>query len=100
MEKKFKKGNEANYEIELTITAAEQDEAKALLLKHFQKDFEMAGFRKGQAPIDVVEKNTKPEYLTMGIYEHLINKGLQELLKEHEELKLIGEPYDFKQEKK
>ncbi len=100
MEKKFKKGTEANYEIELTITAAEQAEAKELMLKHFQKDFEMAGFRKGMAPLDVVEKNTKPEYLTMGIYEHLINKGLQELVQEHSELKLIGEPYELKEDKK
>jgi trigger factor len=60
----------------------------------------MAGFRKGQAPIEVVEKNTKPEYLTMGIYEHLVNRGLQELIKENPELRLIGEPYDFKQEQK
>ena len=74
MEKKFKKGPHANYEIELTITTAEQDEAKETILKHFQKDFEMAGFRKGMAPLDAVEKNTKPEYLTMGILEHLINK--------------------------
>lgn len=100
MEKKFKKWPHANYEIEITVTQAEQDEAKATILKHFQKDFEMAGFRKGMAPLDAVEKNTKPEYLTMGILEHLINKGLQELIKENDTLKLIGEPYDFKQEKK
>ena len=100
MEKKFKKGPHANYEIEITISSAEQEEAKATILKHFQKDFEMAGFRKGMAPLETVEKNTKPEYIQMGIYEHLINKGLQELITEHQELKLIGEPYDFKQEKK
>ena len=46
MEKKFKKGPHANYEIEITISQAEQEEAKATILKHFQKDFEMAGFRK------------------------------------------------------
>ncbi|MCX6823299.1 MAG: trigger factor [candidate division SR1 bacterium] len=100
MEKKFKKGPHANYEIEITISSAEQEEAKATILKHFQKDFEMPGFRKGMAPLDAVEKNTKPEYIQMGIYEHLINKGLQELIKDNDELKLIGEPYDFKQEKK
>lgn len=99
MEKKFKKGPSANYEIEITISQAEQDEAKDIILKHFQKDFEMAGFRKGMAPLDAVEKNTKPEYIQMGIYEHLINKGLQELIKDNPELKLIGEPYDFKQTK-
>lgn len=100
MEKKFKKWSNANYEIEITITSSEQSDAKAIILKHFQKDFEMAGFRKGMAPLDIVEKNTKAEYLQMGIYEHLINKWLQELIQEHPELKLIGEPYDFKQEKK
>ena len=100
MEKKFKKGPHANYEIEIIISPAEQEEAKATILKHFQKDFEMAGFRKGMAPLETVEKNTKPEYIQMGIYEHLINKWLQELIKDNAELKLIGEPYDFKQEKK
>ena len=100
MEKKFKKGPHANYEIEITISSTEQEEAKATILKHFQKDFEMAGFRKGMAPLETVEKNTKPEYIQMGIYEHLINRGLQELIKDNAELKLIGEPYDFKQEKK
>jgi trigger factor len=100
MEKKIKKGNQANYEIEIIVTSAEQDEAKQVMLKQFQKDFEMTGFRKGFAPLDVVEKNTKPEYLTMGIYEHLINKGLQEILKENEKMRFIGEPYDLKQEQK
>ena len=36
----------------------------------------------------------------MGIYEHLINKGLQEILKENENMRFIGEPYDLKQEQK
>ncbi len=100
MEKTFKKGDHANYDITLTFSTAEQDEAKENMLKQFQKDFEMAGFRKGFAPLDVVEKNTKPEYLAMGIYEHLINKGLQALIKENEKLRLIGEPYDLKEEHK
>ncbi len=97
MEKKFKKWHHANYEIEIIVSKTEENEAKDLILKHFQKDFEMAGFRKWQAPLDIVEKNTKPEYIQMAIYEHLINKGLQELIKDHPELKLIGEPYNFKQ---
>lgn len=48
----------------------------------------------------MVEKNVKPEYISIGAYEKLINIGLQELLKEQPDLKLIGEPYDLKQEKK
>jgi trigger factor len=70
------------------------------MLKEFQKDYEAPGFRKGAAPLDMVEKNVKPEYIEIGAYEKLINSGLQEILKEQPELKLIGEPYDLKQEKK
>lgn len=100
MEKKVKKGAHANYDIQLTITKKEFEDAKLLMLKEFQKDYEAPGFRKGAAPLDMVEKNVKPEYIDMGAYEKLINMWLQELLKEQPELKLIGEPYDFKQEKK
>ena len=100
MEKKVKKGAHANYDIQLTITKKEFEDAKLLMLKEFQKDYEAPGFRKWAAPLDMVEKNVKPEYISMGAYEKLINMWLQELLKEQPELKLIGEPYDFKQEKK
>ena len=100
MEKKVKKGTHANYDIQLVITAKEYEDAKLIILKEFQKDYEAPGFRKGAAPLDMVEKNIKPEYISIGIYEKLINIGLQEILKEQPELKLIGEPYDLKQEKK
>ena len=100
MEKKVQKGQHANYEIQLTITSKEYEDAKLIMLKEFQKDYEAPGFRKWTAPLDMVEKNIKPEYLSIGAYEKLINIGLQELLKEQPDLKLIGEPYDLKQEKK
>jgi len=70
------------------------------MLKEFQKDYEAPGFRKGSAPLDMVEKNVQPEYISIGAYEKLINIWLQEILKEQPELKLIGEPYDLKQEQK
>ena len=100
MEKQVKKWAHANYEIQLTITAKEFEDAKLIMLKEFQKDYEAAGFRKGSAPLDMVEKNIKPEYIAIGAYEKLINIGLQELLKEQPDIKLIGEPYDLKQEQK
>jgi len=100
MEKKIQKGQHANYEIQLTVTPKEYEDAKLIMLKEFQKDYEMPGFRKGAVPWDMVEKNVKPEALSIGAYEKLINTGLQELLKEQPELKLIGEPYDLKQEEK
>ncbi len=100
MEKKVTKGAHANYDIQLTISNKEYEDAKLIMLKEFQKDYEAPWFRKGSAPLDMVEKNIKPEYLTIGIYEKLINKGLQELLKEQPDLKLIGEPYDLKPQQK
>lgn len=100
MEKKIKKWTHANYDIQLVITPKEYDDAKLIILKEFQKDYEAPGFRKGAAPLDMVEKNVKPEYIEVGAFEKLINIGLQEILKEQPELKLIGEPYDLKQEKK
>lgn len=100
MEKTVKKWAHANYDIQLIITAKEYEDAKLIMLKEFQKDYEAPGFRKGAAPLDMVEKNIKPEYISIGAYEKLINKGLQEILKEQPDLKLIGEPYDLKQEQK
>ena len=100
MEKKVKKWAHANYDIQLTITPKEYEDAKLIMLQEFQKDYEAPGFRKGSAPLDMVEKNVKPEYISIGAYEKLINIWLQEILKEQPDLKLIGEPYDLKQEKK
>jgi FKBP-type peptidyl-prolyl cis-trans isomerase (trigger factor) len=73
MEKSVKKGTHANYEIQLTITPKEHEDAKIIILKEFQKDYEAPGFRKGSAPLDMVEKNVQPEYISMGAYEKLIN---------------------------
>ena len=99
MEKHVKKWAHANYDIQLTITAKEYEDAKLIMLKEFQKDYEAPGFRKWSAPLDMVEKGIKPEYISIGAYEKLINIWLQEILKEQPDIKLIGEPYDLKQEK-
>ena len=100
MEKQIKKWAHANYDIQLTITEKEFEDAKLIILKEFQKDYEAPGFRKGWAPLDMVEKNIKPEYISIWAYEKIINIGLQEIIKEQPDLKLIGEPYDLKQEQK
>ena len=100
MEKHVKKWAHANYDIQLIITQKEFEDAKLIMVKEFQKDYEAPWFRKGSAPLDMVEKNVKPEYISVWAYEKLINIGLQEVLKEQPEIKLIGEPYDLKQEKK
>ena len=100
MKTSLKKGSGSFYDIELILEAKDQDSAKANVLKEFQKDLQLPGFRKGFVPMHLVEENIKPEYFTMGVFEDLVNKGLQTLLKANPTLRFIGEPYDLKQDKK
>ncbi|MEI6672605.1 MAG: trigger factor [bacterium] len=51
--------------MQLTITEKEFEDAKLTMIKEFQKDYEAPGFRKGTAPLDMVEKNIKPEYVSV-----------------------------------
>lgn len=100
MKTSLKKGTGAFYDIELVLEAKDQDGAKVVALKEFQKDLQLPGFRKGFVPMHLVEEHIQPEYLTMGVFENLVNTGLQTLLKANPELRFIGEPYDLKQDKK
>jgi len=97
MQKKIKKLEQSNYEIELITDKQDMDKAQEQVIKHFQKDFEFQWFRKGSVPIDIVKKNIKPEYLTIWAYETIINQWVQEIIKETPTLRLIGEPYDLNQ---
>lgn len=100
MQKKVAKGTGAFYDIELTLSADDYAKGKEKALKWFQKDLSLPGFRKGFVPMHLVEEQIQPEYVSMSIYEHLINKGLQEVVTEESSIKFIGEPYDVKQDKK
>ncbi|MFA5747500.1 MAG: trigger factor [Candidatus Absconditabacterales bacterium] len=100
MEKKITKSNQSNYEIEIVVTPEEKETAKLKILKDFQKNLELPGFRKGFVPLDAVEKNVQAEYITVGVFENIINAGLQQIIKETPDLKLIGEPYDIDQKEK
>lgn len=99
MKKTFKRWENSCYEIELVVSTADYEAGKAKMLKEFQKDLELPGFRKGHAPMDKVEENVKPEYMTIGIYEGLINEWLQEVVKENPEIRFIGQPYGVDQKK-
>lgn len=100
MKKNLVKGKNANYEISITVDTAEYTKAEEKAVKHFQKEFELPGFRKGAVPLHLVKEKIRPEYLTIGVYEEIINNGLQELLAENPDIRFIGEPYDINQDKK
>jgi FKBP-type peptidyl-prolyl cis-trans isomerase (trigger factor) len=73
MKTSLKKGTGAFYDIELVLEAKDQDGAKVVALKEFQKDLQLPGFRKGFVPMHLVEEHIQPEYLTMGVFENLVN---------------------------
>lgn len=89
------KGN-GTYEVKIVVDAKTEEGMKAGALKTAQKDFSFQGFRKGHVPMDIVEKNLKPEYMQMALYEETINNALQQIVKENTTIQFIGQPYDLK----
>lgn len=100
MKQKIIQGQHSNYEVEIVAHESDMKQFKDKALQHFQNDIQMPGFRKGHVPLDMVEKQVQPEYLTMGIYEEVINHGIKKLLDENKEIRFIGNPYDIKDVKK
>jgi len=71
-------------------------------LKHFQENFETKGFRKGKAPLDVVEQNINPEKIFEEVASHLISNAYGEKIKKHNlkpiiqpQVKFISKDVDF-----
>lgn len=95
MENKLIKGTASNYEIQITFTDAEKKKARDAMIKHFGKDVKVPGFRAGNVPAHLVEEQINPEYIEMGMYEQLVNQGLQTLLQEKKEIQFVWEPYDL-----
>ncbi len=91
----FKKGDQSNYVITVTFDKSEKEHEKMHVLKHYQQTMNVPGFRKGHVPLTMVEQEVNPTYLDLEIEEHIINHAIQDVLKEHEEIKFIGEPYGF-----
>lgn len=95
MEKQLTQGKQCNYQVTFTFTDAEKAGVKNHVLEHFAKDMNIPGFRAGKVPLHMVESKVQPAYVQMAITEHLVNKGIHELLGENKDLKFIGEPYAF-----
>ncbi len=95
MNKQLSQGNNCDYLVTMSFTDAEKASVRTHVLEHFAKDMNVPGFRAGKVPLHMVEQKVQPEYIAMAITEHLINKGIQEILAENKELKFIGEPYGF-----
>ncbi len=98
METKLTKQENSNYLIEFTFTDAEKKKSRDEMIKHFGKDVKVPWFRKGSVPANLVEEQINPEYVEMGMYEQLVNQGLQKLLTDKKDIKFVWEPYDLKKD--
>lgn len=95
MDYKLTKWQNSNYEVELTVMNEEFASFKEIVLKNFQKDMKVDGFRPWKVPLDMVEKSVRPEYLNVWIYEEAIHKWIDRILEENQDLKLIWQIYDL-----
>jgi len=89
MDKKLAKAQQSNYTITISFSDEEKNGVRSHVLQHFAKDMNVPGFRAGKVPLHIVEQKVSPEYISMAINEHLINKGLQALLAENADVKFI-----------
>jgi trigger factor len=81
--------------VTITFKQSDLDGFHTKALANIQKDFEYKGFRKGHVPLDIVTKQTKPEYASMISFEEGVNSALQQVVKDHEDKQWIGQPYDL-----
>jgi FKBP-type peptidyl-prolyl cis-trans isomerase (trigger factor) len=85
--------------IQLEIKVEEIKKEYQEQLKVAQANFESKGFRKGKAPLEVVEANTSPDKLFEEVASHLISHAYGHALNENQ-LKPITQPQvKFKNEK-
>jgi len=68
------------------------------VLKTVQKDFETKGFRKGKAPIDVVEQGTSPEKIFEEVASRLISRHYGQQIKENNLKPIVQPQVKFKSE--
>jgi trigger factor len=79
--------------VELTVVADEQElqTTKSHVLKDVAKDVNFAGFRKGHAPLALVEKSVDPNVLQSQFLDHAINDLYAEAIR-NEKLRPVAQP--------
>jgi trigger factor len=91
----LQQGPASNYLISVDLTKADLATYKETVLKGFQKDIKVAGFRPGHVPLAMVEQQVNPMYIEMGVIEEGVNASIQQVIAEHKDLSFIGQIYDL-----
>lgn len=83
--------NDTRAHVEITADAAELTLYKSKVLKKFQKDIKLAGFRKGMAPVELVEKSIDQNVLQQEFLEEAMS-ALYTAAAKSEKLRPISPP--------
>lgn len=87
----FKQLKDKSFTIGLTLEAADIKKEYQHVLTEIQANFEKKGFRKGKAPLDVVEQNISPQSVIEEVLNHLLPEAYKSIIEEHK-LKPVTEP--------
>ncbi len=98
MKYELTQGEQSNYEITLNVNSKDLANLEKEVLKWFQKNMDIPGFRKGNVPLDVVKDKVQDHYLKMGVYEQAIHEWLDKLVEDNEDIDFIGNIYDLNPE--
>lgn len=87
----LKQLKDKSFTIELTLGAQDIKKEYQHVLSEIQATFEKKGFRKGKAPLDVVEQNISPQEVIEEVLNHLLPQAYKNIIEEHQ-LKPVTEP--------
>lgn len=90
----LKKGSSA-YVVTVSYDADDTAKAKDTVLKSYQKDVKVPGFRPGHAPMNLVEQQVNPQYLEVAIKEQIITDQLRQMVEEKKDTQWIGNPHSI-----
>lgn len=92
------KVNDLSYELVVKIDKADAQEKKKKALKEYRKNAEIRGFRKGMAPMSLIEKMHGVQALVEGVNQ-LISEGINNHIAENK-LNILGEPLPNEEKQK
>lgn len=92
------KVNDLSYELVVKIDKADAQEKKKKALNEYRKNAEIRGFRKGMAPMSLIEKMHGVQALVEGVNQ-LISEGINNHIVENK-LNILGEPLPNEEKQK
>ncbi len=95
----LQKNKDKTFTLQFEIKVADIKNEYQKQLKAVQANFETKGFRKGKAPLEVVESNVSPEKMFEEVASHLISEAYGRALDENKLKPIVQPQVKFKNEK-